>query len=329
MSTDPSTLDIGTSTHGRKKTHAPRPAPTRRPTRRSWHRRLVIEALEDRRVLAFALPGLGEFPSDASGTVSSLLARAEGGERLRVIVEVQESALDTVSAQIGEQGATLVHQYDLFPLLVMEVDAGALLALLKSPLVVSLVEDTYDFPVLNNSLLAINAPQVYTLGLDGSGVAVAILDTGIDRNHPFFAGRVVEEACYSNAAGAGVGVSLCPSGGTSQTGVGAANSSTAACVSGSTNLCTHGPHVAGIAAGDGAGVTGAPTAGVAPGADIIAIQVFTRFDTEANCGTGNAPCVASYTSDQIRGLERVLALSGSHNIAAANMSLGGGQYTSY
>ena len=49
--------------------------------------------------------------------------------------------------------------------------------------------------------------------------------------------------------------------------------------------CSHGTHVAGIAAGN-SGVSGSPGPGVAPGAGIIAIQVFSRFDSDYYCGVG-------------------------------------------
>lgn len=65
---------------------------------------------------------------------------------------------------------------------------------------------------------------------------------------------------------------------------------------------------------------------MARGADIIAMQIFSKFLTEDVCGVGDAPCTRSRTSDQIGALERVLTLSGGMNIAAVNMSLGGGQY---
>ena len=39
-----------------------------------------------------------------------------------------------------------------------------------------------------------------------------------------------------------------------------------------------------------------------------------------------APCALSYTSDQIKGLERVYALRNTYTIASANMSLSGGMY---
>ena len=77
--------------------------------------------------------------------------------------------------------------------------------------------------------------------------------------------------------------------------------------------CDHGTHVAGIAAGKSASFSG-----VAKDANVIAMQVFSR--------TTNG--ITSYSSDQVKTLERVYALRGSYSIAAVNMSLGGGLYTS-
>jgi subtilisin family serine protease len=84
--------------------------------------------------------------------------------------------------------------------------------------------------------------------------------------------------------------------------------------------CEHGTHVAGIAAGRGSDFSG-----VAPDADIIAVQVFSRFTGPA-CG-GQSECVASFTSDQIRALDYVLQQASALHVASANMSLGGGRST--
>jgi subtilisin family serine protease len=84
--------------------------------------------------------------------------------------------------------------------------------------------------------------------------------------------------------------------------------------------------VAGIAAGKLEGVF----SGVAPDAKIIAIQVFTRFDDDGICNTyagTDAPCILTYDSDTISGLERVYELRDTFNIAAVNLSLGGGEYS--
>jgi subtilisin family serine protease/sRNA-binding regulator protein Hfq len=177
-------------------------------------------------------------------------------------------------------------------------------------------------PSLTDSVPLIGMTTAYGLGATGSGQAVAVLDTGVKADHEFLAGKVVAEACFSNAGGGGSGVTLCPNGMTSQTGAGAANTDTPACVNGSTQLCDHGTHVAGIAAGSNTNQQGGePANGVAKNAKIFAIQIFTRFGSS----------VASYDSDQIQGLDYVFAninLGGGTVVASANMSLGGGLFSS-
>jgi subtilisin family serine protease len=83
--------------------------------------------------------------------------------------------------------------------------------------------------------------------------------------------------------------------------------------------------VAGIAAGAGAA---GGFDGVAKGAGVVAVQVFSLFPNYYGANQGE---VLSYSSDQIRGLERVYALVkqvvNPLKIAAVNMSLGGGKYS--
>jgi len=85
--------------------------------------------------------------------------------------------------------------------------------------------------------------------------------------------------------------------------------------------CIHGTHVAGIAAGKGTSFSG-----VARDASLISVQVFSAFYSSDDCGSSPVPCALSFTSDQILGLERVYALRTTYNIAAVNMSLGGGLF---
>jgi subtilisin family serine protease len=80
--------------------------------------------------------------------------------------------------------------------------------------------------------------------------------------------------------------------------------------------------VATIAAGDDGSLRG-----VAREAGVIRVQVFSKFTSSYWCG-GYAPCVMSYGSDQVRGLEYVYSLRNTLDIAAVNMSLGGGYYSS-
>ncbi|TDU86577.1 subtilisin family serine protease [Kribbella voronezhensis] len=249
-----------------------------------------------------------------------LMATAEQAGSVRVIVRVdqlsdKQEVLDNVDQGTVEQNQT----YSSFPLLALDADEQAIQELAADPNVVSIQEDKVGSPTLASSIPFINADKVQQLGFTGSGQTVAILDTGIDRDHPFFAGRIVSEACYSSVSDAKTQASLCPNGTDTQTGAGAADAETAQCLNGTTNICRHGSHVAGIAAGNGAGVTGAPGNGVAPGANIIAIQIYHRVNS--GC-TGGSPCVQFFDSDFIKGMQRIYDLRNSFTIASANLSGG-------
>ncbi len=197
---------------------------------------------------------------------------------------------------------------------------------MASPHVLDIHEDVPEFPTTIDGVTLVGAPALWNLfapdpGFDGSGVTVAVLDTGVDKTHPFLNGAVVSEACYStNSTNV---QSLCPGGVTHTTAPGSALPYAGACPSGK---CDHGTHVAGIIAGR-QGVPGAPVGGVAPGANLISIQVFSLFTSTADCGPG-APCVGAFTSDIIKGLERVYALHSTYTISSVNMSLGGSLFSS-
>jgi hypothetical protein len=138
---------------------------------------------------------------------------------------------------------------------------------------------------LSNAIPFIAANLPHQDKFIGDGTYIVIIDTGIQKDHPFFQQRVALEACFAPK---------CPNGSNQQIGSGAANP-----------VHWHGTHVAGIAAGYNSSYNG-----VAPGAKIIAINV---FDT-----TG-----AAYDSDIIKALNWVNSISSQYNITSVNMSLGG------
>ena len=86
----------------------------------------------------------------------------------------------------------------------------------------------------------VGADDVWAAGTDGSGIGIAIIDTGVtDADTNDFNGRIVKQQSF---------------------------------VRGQRDRNGHGTHVAGIAAGDGTDSSG-EYMGVAPGADIIAVKV--------------------------------------------------------
>ena len=227
-------------------------------------------------------------------------------------------------------GAEVYASWDQVPYVAMKVAEPALEHLINSPLVTSIEEDSLSFPSLVSATAHIGSDVTAASGFRGAGQTVVILDTGIDTDHPFFGGRVVWQECRS--AG-GTGATLCPDGTNSQSGPGAADvtdgagNPIAACDDGGGNqICDHGVHVAGIAAGedDPANPQG-PFDGVAPDANIIPIQVFSRFTGAANCNPNPSPCVKTSLSDQLSAFNVIIVtLANLWDISSVNMSLGGG-----
>jgi subtilisin family serine protease len=246
-----------------------------------------------------------------------------GGETLQVQNTALAQAQDNLLAHLPALDSSTVTRFSIIPGIALTADPATLALLAADPLVSHIEEDAAVPPTLAQSVPLIGAPTAWGQGASGSGWSVAILDTGVDKNHPFLAGKVVSEACYStNTSYTGTIVtSLCPGGASSSTTSDSALPyGNGVCPNGS---CDHGTHVAGIAAGKDPGGLGFN--GVAKDASIIAIQVFSKF-TGTACTT--SPCVMSFPSDQILGLQRVLALKDTFKIAAVNMSLGGRQYAS-
>jgi subtilisin family serine protease len=196
--------------------------------------------------------------------------------------------------------------------------------LVGSEFVVTVVESRLRQAHMFQSNLLTHAKVARDNGLRGAGAAVVVLDTGIDADHPTFDDRVVWEACYSTNSTSYRATNLCPAGGNKnftqyfQAGPGAAALTKCTDVN-----CFHGTHVSSIAAGSDATNTG-----VAPAADIIAIQVFSRFDDDNFCGVGRSPCILSFDHDQLSALEYVADIAASYNVASVNMSLGGGRFYS-
>ncbi|QYC40264.1 Serine protease AprX [Nonomuraea coxensis DSM 45129] len=91
--------------------------------------------------------------------------------------------------------------------------------------------------LLDKSVPQIGAPDAWAAGYDGTGVKVAVLDTGADLNHPDLAGKILESQSFIP-------------GETVQDGHG------------------HGTHVASTIAGSGA-ASGGRYKGVAPGAELL------------------------------------------------------------
>jgi len=250
-------------------------------------------------------------PSLAKGfAIEGNLKSAESVNNQRAnISQVQNN----VASKLSKAHGVAAKRFDFIPFMAMEVDLAEFSVLAASSEIDLIEEDIPVPPTLAQSVPIIGGVSGAFNGFTGSGQTVAILDTGVDKTHPFLTGKVVSEACYSTSDSTATAV--CASNSTI--------SGSGANCSSSLEGCDHGTHVAGIVAGKGASFSG-----VAKDATLIAIQVFSQFPA-SECGEGaTTPCVMSYTSDQIKALNRVYILRNTYNISSVNMSLGGGSYSS-
>jgi subtilisin family serine protease len=276
-------------------------------------------------------PALGQSPKVPESLIAAAQARPQ-----RVIVLMaapsqggrQEAFRQPESFVKGTLGNTARSVTGIAgqPMVVAEVSSEALRRLARSESVLRVVPDRVLNASLPDSVKLLDVPDVWSKQTRGGGVAVAILDTGVQLDHPFVKGRIVAEACFGSTVESYGSKSLCANGSGEQIGSGAA----AACDYDSvSDDCGHGTHVAGIAAGAaGNDVKGVLFNGMAPDAAIVAVKVFSRFDGEEACGKGVKTCLRAWDSDTFKGLLYVehIAAERKMKIAAVNLSLGGGHF---
>jgi subtilisin family serine protease len=213
-------------------------------------------------------------------------AGVEVGVRLQTVVQTQREVL----AALPPNSFQVIHQYQALPGLAGRVTTQGLDALLDQPQVEAVALDLPVEAALIESVSLIGADIVWhQLGFTGAGVNVALLDTGIDTDHPDLADNLVAQKCFAQGA--------CPPDNTDQ-GDSAEDGN------------GHGTHIAGIITGRGQ----TSPRGVAPDAGLVALRVM------GDNGSG-------FTSDVISAIDWIIANQAELNVKIINMSLGGGAYS--
>src|SRR6266436_1290870 len=208
-----------------------------------------------------------------------------------VIVQYKNDPSDADIAKFTAKGAKLKDHLKRFSAASFTAPAATIDALSDDPNVVYVSADRQVSAQFDYSEQAINAPSAWQIGLDGSGVGIAVVDSGVSQHDDLeqansHKSRVVYHEILNGRKGDEYG---------------------------------HGTHVAGILAGNGKSSTGPEFTttfkGVAPNANIIDLEVLDNH---------------GMTTDSlvIKAIHRAIDLKDQYNIRVLNLSLGRPVYES-
>ncbi len=183
-------------------------------------------------------------PGKITRPLVQALSTGDHQAKIPIIVKYREGV---VTAQAFLPGTRPKYHFGFFQGAAWDARPAEVAALARAPEVDRIWLDLPVHAYLDTSVPKIGAPAVWKSGRTGRGIKIAIVDTGIDPDHPDFAGRIA----------AGVGLQA-----------------------GKTYVDDngHGTHVAGAAAGSGAASNGRYR-GVAPDA---ALYIAKALDSEGS-----------------------------------------------
>jgi serine protease AprX len=239
-----------------------------------------------RHTSAFTLFFYGATAIYAGHKLAKDLENVDPQSTVDVIIQYNQAPTAAHHAKIRARGGQ--HKRDLSVIKGghYSVPAAALTALENDPDVVAISPDRAVHSMLDLAGQAVNAPAAWNLGYTGTGIGIAIIDSGVDLHY---------DLKLSKTARIVYNQSFVP------------GSSTTADEYG------HGTHVAVVAAGNGwASACGTCTkklSGIAPTASVINLRVL----DQNGAGTDSAVIAA---------IQKAIALKSTYNIRVINLSLG-------
>jgi serine protease AprX len=237
----------------------------------------------------------GKFAPDLAPTLARANA-AGASETVKVIVQYRVVPTAAHYATMQRRGGLLHSKLHMIKGAAFTVPVRTLPLLESDPEIVSV---SIDHPMKESDDLtngAIGTSSAWNSGYTGAGVGVAVIDSGINDNHPdlWNSAETHSRVVYHQDF----------------TGTPTTNSSGA-----QYDLYGHGTHVAGIIGGNGY-LSGGQYEGVAPGVSLIDLRAL----DENGAGTD---------STVIAAIQEAIALQNTYNIRIINLSLGRGIGVSY
>jgi serine protease AprX len=246
---------------------------------------------------------LGIFSSQAQSLsnpkLSSNLAAGVPAQ-CNVIVQWKHKPTELEHQKVFGKGGTLRRSFSNLASAAYSLPSSSLSELANDAEVVFISPDRPVHAKLDYTAAAVNASAAWSLNLNGAGIGVALIDSGLNSNADFnkharivynqdFTGEITQTGKPQNPDNA-------------------------------PDLYGHGEHVAGILGGNGTnsscGPCNRPLLGIAPGASIVNLRV---LDENGN-GTD---------SGVIAAIDQAITLASTYNIRVINLSLGRPVYESY
>jgi len=233
--------------------------------------------------------------------LSSDLVTRDLNEQVDVIVQYRHAPTSLQHQRVAQRGGILRQELGSLQAEAYRVPASALADLESDPEVLYVSVDrvvhstaiSSPVPMLDYHTDATNAPAAWAQGLDGSGVGVAVIDSGLV-NIPDLRGKKLQVVYAQDFVRGGYAAGA--------------------------DLYGHGSHVAGIIAGSGSKSSGSnylyTFKGIAPGVNLINLRVLDQN------GQGT-------DSQVIAAIETAIRLKNAFNIRVINLSVGRGIFESY
>jgi serine protease AprX len=249
---------------------------------------------------AFA-QGEGKMVGKFAPDLAPVLTRAHQGktaanETVTVIVQYKQVPQAEQEGKVQRLGARLNHRLGVVKGIALTIPASALPALEADPEVASVSVDHPMKELDDTTDIATGMPSAWNAGYNGTGIGVAVIDSGINDSHPDLLNsaethsRVVYHQDFTGTP-------------------------TSNWLGAKYDLYGHGTHVAGIIGGNGY-LSSGNYIGVAPNVNLIDLRAL----DENGAGTD---------STVIAAIQEAIALQNTYNIQVINLSLGRGIFVSY
>ena len=264
--------------------------------------------------------------------LSAELAAKDPRAQVNVIVQWKHKPTEATHLKVLSRGGLIRQRYSSITAGAYSMSAAAIQDLANDPDVVYIAPDRPVHAMLDYTAGAVNAAAAWSANLTGSGIGIALIDSGINPNTDL-SGRIVYNQDFTlNArtmatatvsetavsASSTTSTSTTASSGATNTSIGVVGTTALRLIG--PDLYGHGEHVAGILAGNGTlsscSNCNRLLKGMAPGANLINLRVL-----DAN-GAGT-------DSEVMAAIDTAMSLASTYNIRIINLSLGRPVYESY